>query len=238
YDLGIHRYLPMTGADGASVVGAAAWSKYYGSGAWSAMTLPKKIGGFIEGGANIMTAVGVPVTMGIAIMAVLVASFAATTLDTATRLQRYIVSELGAAMNIRSLSNRYAATAVAVGTGGAIAMIAGPTGPGSGGLILWPIFGATNQILAGLSFLVICFYLLRHNKPVWFLVPPMLLMLILPAWVLSVQLFGPHGWIKSGAYLLAAMGLFASVLQIWMMIEGLLLFRKIRGVAPEPLGVL
>jgi len=220
YDLGIHRYVPITDVDGASVVGAAAWGKYYGSGAWSGMTLPKKIGGFIEGGANIMTTIGVPITMGIGIMAVLVASFAATTLDTATRLQRYIVSELGAALHIGRLSNRYVATAVAVGTGGAIAMIAGPTGPGSGGLILWPIFGATNQILAGLSFLV----------------PPMILMLILPAWVLSVQLLGPHGWIQGGAYLLASMGLLASVLQIWMMIEGLMLFRKIRGVAPEPLG--
>ena len=45
---------------------------------------------------------------------------------------------------------------------------------GKGGLLLWPLFGATNQLLAGLSFLVITFYLWRRGKPVWFLVLPML----------------------------------------------------------------
>ena len=75
-------------------------------------------------------------------------------------------------------------------------MIAGPTGPGSGGLLLWPIFGATNQLLAGLSFLVICFYLIRHGKSVWFMLLPMVLMLILPVWVLLIQIFGEGGWLE------------------------------------------
>ena len=53
---------------------------------------------------------------------------------------------------------------------------------GKGGMILWPMFGATNQLLGGLAFLVIGFYLWRRNKPVWFLALPMLFMLIMPAW--------------------------------------------------------
>ncbi len=230
-----HRYVPDVDASGAAVIGEAAWAKYYGSGTWASMKLPQKIGGFIEGGANMMASIGIPVTMGIGIMAVLVASFAATTLDTATRLQRYVVTGLGSSLRIAPLTNRYVATAVAVIGGGAIAMVAGPTGPGSGGLVLWPIFGATNQLLAGLSFLVICFYLIRHDKPIWFLVGPMILMLILPAWVLTVQIFGEAGWLNSGKYLLAGLGGATFGLQIWMVVEGALMYRRAKGVAPAPL---
>jgi len=217
------------------VTGEAAWAKYYGGGTWASMRLPQKVGGFIEGGANIMSAIGVPVTLGIGIMAVLVASFAATTLDTATRLQRYVVTELAAAVRLRPLTNRYAATTVAVVSGGLIAMIAGPAGPGSGGLILWPIFGATNQLLAGLSFLVICFYLIRHKRPVWFLVIPMVLMIVLPNWVMCIQVFGEDGWLVKGQYLLVTLGLATTALQIWMVVEGALMYRRAKGVAPEPL---
>ncbi len=239
YDFGLHRYITAVGDTGEALTGADAWGRYYGAGTWASMKLPQKIGGFIEGGANIMTAIGMPITMGIGIMAVLVASFAATTLDTATRLQRYVVTELAGVTRIRPLANRHAATAVAVLTGGAIALVAGPTGPGSGGLILWPIFGATNQLLAGLALLVICFYLLRHNRPYWFLIGPLLLMIVIPAWVLCVQIFGAHGWLfsenLSKRWILGPLGLGTLVLQVWMVFEAVVMWKKVRGVAPEPL---
>jgi len=239
YRADIHRYVPAVSDTGAPLTGEAAWSRYYGGGEWAKMTLPKKIGGFIEGGANMMSSIGVPITMGIAIMAVLVASFAATTLDTATRLQRYVITELSSAVRFKPLTNRYAATAVAVMTGGAIAMVSGPAGPGSGGLILWPIFGVTNQLLAGLAFLVICFYLIRHNRPVWFLLGPTALMIVIPAWALLLQLFGETGWVYSAdptkRYLLTALGLGTLVLQTWMVIEAVFMWRSAVGVAPDPL---
>ena len=79
--------------------------------------------------------------MGIAIMAVLVASFAATTLDTATRLQRYVIHELAQTANIKPLMNRYVATAFALVLAAAVALLLqGPSGPGSGGLTLWAPF--------------------------------------------------------------------------------------------------
>ncbi|MEZ6119529.1 MAG: carbon starvation CstA 5TM domain-containing protein [Pirellulaceae bacterium] len=94
-------------------------------------------------------------------MAVLVASFAATTLDTATRLQRYVVQELALSLRIYPLTNKYAATALAVVLALAVAMTPGPLGRGYGGMILWPLFGATNQLLAGLTFTVTVLYLWR-----------------------------------------------------------------------------
>ena len=123
-------------------------------------------------------------------MAVLVASFAATTLDTATRLQRYVIQELAATMKFGLLTNKYAATALALLCGGAVAMIPGPNGvPGTGGMLLWPLFGATNQLLAGLAFMVIAFYLWRRGKPVWFAVLPLVAMVVMPAWAMLWQMF-------------------------------------------------
>ena len=60
----------------------------------------------------------------------MVACFAATTLDTATRLQRYVLQELGDAINIAPLKNKYTATAIAVGSAGIMALVPGPQGPG------------------------------------------------------------------------------------------------------------
>ncbi len=225
----VHQLDPQTQQP---LLGAAAWAKYYSAAHWSDFKLSQKIGGFIEGGANMLTRVGVPVTLGISLMAVLVAAFAATTLDTATRLQRYVITELGAAVRLPVLQNRYVATTVAVVTGGALALIPGPAGPGSGGLILWPIFGATNQLLAGLSFLVIAFYLLRHRRPVWFLVPPMILMLVLPNWAMLWQM--RHWWDQQD-WVLLAMGGAVIVLELWMIAEAALLWGRVRGVLPEPL---
>jgi len=233
FDADASRYVPMTHPDGVTpLTGAAAWNTYYGGGTWASMRLPQKLGGFVEGGANMLSAVGVPITLGIGLMAVLVACFAATTLDTATRLQRYVVTELGSALGVAPLRNKYVATTVAVVAGGAIAMVPGAVGPGSGGLILWPIFGATNQLLAGLSFLVIAFYLLRHNRPIWFLVPPMILMIVLPNWAMVHQM---RSWWSTGQWLLLGLGAVVSLLEIWMIIEAALLWTRVRGVAPAPL---
>jgi len=207
------------------VTGKRAWQRYYG-GAWKDMGLGAKVGAFIEGSANMLRGLGIPITMGITIIAVLVASFAATTLDTATRLSRYVIQELGGALHIKPLTGKYTATAVAVISGGALAMLPGPKGPGSGGLILWPLFGATNQILAGLAFLVILFYLLRRNLPYWFAIPPAVFLIIIPAWAMCSQI---PGWVQSGQYFLASIAIIVEFLQIWIVFEGLLLWRKLSG---------
>jgi carbon starvation protein len=238
FDKGLGDYVPILAADGQPLLGAAAFERYYGGG-WESMRLKEMVGAFIEGGANVLRNVGLPITYAIALMAVLVCCFAATTLDTATRLQRYVISELGGALRLRAVRNKYVATSIAVLSGGAIALYPGPTGPGSGGLILWPIFGATNQLLGGLSFVVIAFYLMRLRRPVWFLIPPMILMLILPTWAMLDQMFFMKGsWLSAGKYPLLFVGLVFTGLEFWMIVEAALLWRRVRGVAPPPLPAL
>ncbi|MEE8452318.1 MAG: carbon starvation protein A [Thermoguttaceae bacterium] len=223
--------------DGQPLVGQQAWkTRYDQEKGWNGFGLGAKVGAFVEGGANFITAVGIPLKLAIGIMAVLVACFAATTLDTATRLQRYVIQELAATARIAPLTNKYAATLLAVVCGGAMAMLPGPKGPGSGGLILWPLFGAVNQLLAGLALMVTVFYLWRRGKPVWFIAAPMCLLLVLPAWAMLWQMFNAEtGWLLKQNWLLLGIGGAIVALQVWMVVEGLLVWRKAKGVLEEAL---
>ncbi len=203
-------------------------------GGWASHKLREKVSAFVDGGGNFLASLGIPLKMGIAIMAVLVASFAATTLDTATRLQRYVIQELAQTAKFKPLTNRYIATAFALILAAAVALLQGPSGPGSGGMTLWPLFGATNQLLAGLAFMVIVFYLVRRNKPIWFAFLPMIIMLLMPAWAMLYQMFNPdNGWLFNGNYLLFGFGLIVEGLQVWMIAEGIIAWRNARGNYPE-----
>ena len=236
---------------GDMVKGRAAWESRYQSaittvvdpvtgaektvGGWKGHNLGKKVGGFIEGGANFLSAIGIPLRFGIAIVAVLVASFAATTLDTATRLQRYVVQELGHTLSIKPLTNKFIATGGALSLAFAVAM-SGPAGPGKGGLMLWPLFGATNQLLAGLAFLVTMFYLWRRGKPVYFAAVPAVIMLILPAWAMLWNLFNQtDGFVKKEQHMLTAFAVVILLLQVWIVIEAILMLPKAKGVLEEAL---
>jgi len=224
--------------DGKPLTGAAAWHERYDSTIpWSKFGLGSKVGAFVEGGANFISAVGIPVKFAMAVVAVLVACFAATTLDTATRLQRYVIQELAGTFRITPLTNKYAATLLAVLCGGAMALMPGPSGaPGTGGLILWPLFGAVNQLLAGLALMVTAFYLWRRSKPVWFVVAPMSVLLIMPGWALLWNMFdSEYGWLAQKSYLLLSIGAVVLALQVWMIVEGLLIWRKAKGVLEEAL---
>ena len=116
---------------------------------------------------------------------------------------------------------------------------------GKGGMLLWPLFGATNQLLAGLAFMVTAFYLWRRGKPVWFIVLPMILMMVMPAWAMLWQLFSTDldiegqriGWIWSAGdhVLLVTIGIITLCLQFWIAVEAILLWPSVRGVLEEAL---
>lgn len=232
-----YEYKAVVGPDGNAVTGRTAWRSKYATdvkagGGWENHNLGKKVGAFIEGGGNFIAALGIPLKLAIAIVAVLVASFAATTLDTATRLQRYVIQELAGTLRITPLKNKYVATGFALVIALALALFVGEK-PGGGGMILWPLFGATNQLLAGLAFMVTVFYLWRRNKPVLFAALPMLMMLLMPAWAMAYSVFTQ--WLPKEKYLLVAFGLGIMALQAWIVVEGILIFPRAKGVIEESL---
>lgn len=246
----------ISGPDGVRLEGRAAWESRYPTeirevagpdgttivtGGWNRQQLKENVAAFIDGGANFLTAIGIPLKFASAIISVLVACFAATTLDTATRLQRYVIQELAGDLGLRPLTNKYAATLLAVGSALAVALLPGPSGrPGTGGLILWPLFGATNQLLAGMALLVTSFYLWRRGLPIWFIIPPLALMNLMPAWAMLWNLFNEQsGWVwSSDKRILVGFGAAILGLQGWMLWEGLAAWPRAKGVLEESLPTL
>ncbi|MDP6986488.1 MAG: carbon starvation protein A [Phycisphaerales bacterium] len=241
--------LGSTGSGGQVVLGEAAWAERYASWA-SAGGLGSKVAAFVDGAGNFLGAMAIPSGVALALMGVLVASFAATTLDTACRLQRYVTQELTSTIGDSwrraawSIPGRYVATAIAVVLAAGLAAIPFSggawtwTSTGTGGLILWPLFGATNQLLAGLAFLVIAFFLWRGGRPAWFLIIPMAFMLVIPAWAMGAQIFTGTGadeaWIAQDRWLLVGIGVATLGLEVWMIVEAALLWPRVRLAAASP----
>jgi carbon starvation protein len=141
--------------------GSAVWQGFYGS--WlGTKGLGDKLQPVVVGASNMMGSLGIPQTLGFAIMGVFISSFAGTTLDSAVRIQRYVVGELAEDLKLPKLSNRWTATTIAVITAAALAFVNTQDGKitfganALGALRLWPLFGTVNQLLAALALLVGC----------------------------------------------------------------------------------
>ncbi len=194
--------------------GIAAWNSHYAS--WDAAKgLSSKVTAFVDGAANMIDTVGVPRSFAVVLIGVFVASYAGTTLDTATRLQRYIVSEFFHGIKVEFMANKYAATLFAVATAAILAFASGADGMGA--MKLWPMFGAVNQLLAALGLLVVTCYLktLGGRKFLISLIP-CVFMLAMTLWA---AFHNELNFIRGGNILLAVVNGTTFILAIWMLVE-------------------
>jgi carbon starvation protein len=208
------------------------WHEHYAT--WgSANSLSVKISVFIEGSANFVAALGIPHQLATGLIAVVVGSFALTTLDSATRLLRYNLAEMGSTLGMRN-ENRFVTSMLAVFTIGFFAFYRVDGLPV--GLALWSLFGTTNQLLASLTLLVATIYLYQRGRN-WALTGiPMLLMTVttLVAMVSNLVRF----W-NEGQMLLFWLGALLLVLAAGIIVEGarsVMTARRHRteGSAPAP----
>ncbi len=211
-------------ASGQTLFGLQAWSTHYAS--WTAAAgLGSKIAAFVTGAANFITSLGIPQNIAIVIMGVFVASFAGTTLDTATRIQRYIISELADDVRISALSKRYPATAFAVITAGFLAFATGADGKGA--LTLWPMFGAVNQTLSALALIIITLYLRNKGGLKWLVSGiPALFMAVMTLWA---SLLNQINFFTVKNILLLSINGIIILLVLWISIEGLIKFLTRNG---------
>lgn len=213
--------MAYTTTDGSVLTGVAAWNTHYAS--WTAANgLGSKVAAVVVGAANMIATLGIPKPIGIVIIGVFIASFAGTTLDTATRLQRYVVQELASDIKAKFLTGKYAATAFAVITAAILAFATGANGQGA--LKLWPLFGAVNQVLAALALITITIYLKKRGG-IKYLVSaiPCLFMLFMTIWGLIIN---EMNFISAGNALLYVVNAIVIVISVWMAGEGFVSFLK------------
>ncbi|HZJ95204.1 MAG TPA: carbon starvation CstA family protein, partial [Thiopseudomonas sp.] len=145
---------------------------------------------FVQGGAAILeNGTGISAEVSATMLTVMAALFAGTTMDTGLRLQRYIFQEWGEIYEIKWMSKALPATVLSVGSCLVLAFGAGGA-DGSGGLLIWPLFGTTNQLLAGLTLLIIAVMLVRRRTPSIYIVLPLVFILTMGLYALLIQLRG------------------------------------------------
>ncbi|WP_017583135.1 carbon starvation CstA family protein [Nocardiopsis valliformis] len=223
-----------------------AWTDHYADWA-TAGTNPA--GRFVEGVAGFASNIGIPEGVGLVFATVVVVSFAATSLDTAVRLQRYTIQEISSIVKEKAAeggalerSSRFlsrnitAATLVAVVIPFGLALIPGNFAAGT----LWQLFGTTNQLTAGLALSVIAVWVTKQGRnPVAVLVP-LVFLAVMTSWALLVQL---RDFALSDdpmqRFVLAPLDLVIFGLAVWMMVEASVALRKAfaaRRGAPDEVG--
>ena len=162
-------------------------------------------------------------------MGVFVASFAGTTLDTATRIQRYVIAELFGGFKMNFLTGRYVATFIAVGSALVLAFATGASGKGA--LTLWPLFGAVNQTLAALALIIITLYLKRRGGLGWLVAGlPAIFMAVMTIWAVVLN---QVSYSASKNALLTVVNICILIIALWILVEGVVKF-FVTQEEPEP----
>lgn len=216
--------LGTTTTTGVYLTGVAAWTEQYSS--WAAAAgLGSKITAFVDGASNMIAATHIPREIAVVIMGVFVASFAGTTLDTATRIQRYIVTELFTELRLRAFRNRYVTTGFVITTAALLAFASGADGTGA--LSLWPLFGAVNQTLAALALIIVTLYLKSRGGLAWLVAGlPAVFMSVITLWaaVLNQMEYG-----ASNNLLLQIINAIVIIIVLWVTIEGVSSFFRMNA---------
>jgi len=220
----------------AFLTGGDAFRVHYATWA-SAAGLGAKIEAFVVGASNLLASLGIPAALGKSIMAVFIVSFAGTTLDSATRIQRLSLQEIFRSREgavIRPLNNNYVATLVVV----ILAALLCFAQPGAkGALKLWPMFGALNQLLAALGLTVATVYLAKKGRNILFTLVPMIFMLGMTIWAMIINL---QKFYATGNTLLFSLSVVILVLTAWLLgsaawsLAGRQRAKLNEDLAPEP----
>jgi carbon starvation protein len=193
--------------------GQEAFQHHYSS--WAAASgLSAKLKAFVAGAANLFFSYGIPPAVGKTIIAVFIVSFANTTLDSATRIQRLSLQEIfknKKGQTRRPLNNRYIATIFVVL---AAALLAFVKPDASGAMLLWPLFGALNQLLAALGLAIVSVWLYHTGKNMLFTFIPMVIILFITLWAMFQNI---SQFIQREDYVLTGISVLIVCLTAWLL---------------------
>jgi len=176
-----------------------------------------------SGMAKFLSVFGVPGKLGFSFGLLALSTFILTTLDTSTRLGRYIFEEF---FNLSGRVTRYFSTVVTLLLPAIFVLITMKDAQGNplpAWKAIWPVFGATNQLLAGLALLVILVWRKKSGKKYFFILLPMLFMNVMTLWAL-IQLIGQYRFSTIGVIAMILLGL-----ALVLIYEAVQILRKMDG---------
>ncbi len=183
------------------------------------------VGAFVDGGGAIVEAgLGLPASLSSTILATMAVLFAATTMDTAVRLQRFVVQEAGDLFDVRIGKGVATAVVLVVALGLTFSQGAG----GEGGMRIWPLFGTTNQLLASLTLSIIAVMLMRKGRNPLPALVPLAIVFVMAFYAALVQvgdLYEAQDW------LLLGLDVVIIVAAVWVALEAVLAMRGARSGA-------
>ena len=150
------------------------------------------VGLFAAGAAKFFGAVGIPTNLGAEFAMLAISTFLLTTLDTCTRLTRFLIEELFA---WRNETSRYLGTLLALVLPAILVFQQFPAADGSlqpAWKAIWPLFGATNQLLAALALLTFVVFLKASKVGYGFALLPAVVMMVMPMIALALMAW-EHG---------------------------------------------
>ena len=197
----------------------ATWEEIYNE--WNA----GGVDAFIQGGGDLMNeGLGIPTSLSATILATMAVLFAATTMDSGIRLQRLVVAEMAELAGVK-LSGAVA-TIIAVGCALGLTFSMGLDG--SGGMLIWPLFGTTNQLMAGLTLSVVVIILTQLRRPTWPVLIPLVFVTAMSLWAAVLQL---GTFLEAGNWLLLVLDVIIICCAIWVIVEA---FTAISRARKEP----
>lgn len=180
------------------------------------------VGTFAQGAAVFFATLGIPAEVGATFATLAVSTFLLTTLDTCTRLTRFLVEEL---FDWRGASSRYLGTLLVLALPGAAAF-GSYTAPDGTVLpvwkAIWPLFGSTNQLLAALALITFVVFL-RHRKIAFgFALLPAAVMAVMPisGLVMMAVQHGPFSMLGGIALAMVLLGVYVTAMSVRFVVKG------------------
>ncbi len=165
----------LTAVVGLGVAGYTESYAAWGVAAWPAI--------FATGGGTFLVPLGIPAIVGATFFAIVAKSFAMTTLDSAMRFTRIAFAESTVTFHMPEILRD---KTVSLLPGWAVILYLAMTGYG---MVLWPLFGAANQILAGIALLAAAVFLKMMQRPTIHYMIPFVIMIVTSMIAMAHQIF-------------------------------------------------
>lgn len=171
---------------------------------------------FAAGVAEFMSKFGIPVAVGKVFVTLAFSAFALTSLDTATRIGRYMFQEMTTKADgeKNALNNMYVATIVTVGLSALLLSF--------GYQKIWPIFGSANQLLAGLSLIAVSAWLAKSGRKNYSTVIPMVFMFAVT--LTALLMVAKNNFAEGGSLVIGVLASILFVLAIVLIINTIQVF--------------